>query len=272
MTLIRSSIELLFNNLLSMCAKLNRSQKLFFWGIFVFFFSCISMLLPFHQLTISSIVLSCLLLVFGVTSDILIIFNKVWSTLLGKSLILLLYALATAVSYGMAGQIVNDVVKFDVKGLNNVVLFVSVIIVPLFIFSFTYILFFFFLVFSQFYFVFALQVIKLKDNPCWSLFIPSTVENYPVRTLFMRVIIYPFSIFAVWTGSYAIYPSYANFVEKSASFFIFHFEAVKYSRCATPKGAKAISINDHEVILVTDEEGEYIFRVSECIPVINVKP
>lgn len=73
-------------------SKLNRSQKLFFWGILIIIYSFLWY--PFWQKAwLYTLFLGIFLLFLGVVSDILFIYNKVWATSIGKAFLLIIYAL-----------------------------------------------------------------------------------------------------------------------------------------------------------------------------------
>lgn len=211
--------------------------------------------------------LSGLLFVAGVVSDLLFVYTKVWATTLGKALLLLVYALATTVAYAIAAQLVNEVVAFESSKLSNAVAFVAILLVPLFIFLSTYVLFALLFIAGQFYIVLVAHAETLKNDECFKFIIPENFERYSGRTLAARVIIYPTAIGFLWGSAGYLLPKYKDFIEGSASAFIYHLEAVKFSRCESfHTDAKVIHVNDNEIILARRVNDEYSFTPVACVP------
>src|SRR5690606_14417751 len=139
---------------------------------------------------VTFVILSGLLFVSGVVSDILFVYTKVWGTTIGKALLLLLYALATTVAHAFAAQIVNEVVGYESPMLSNAVTFVAILLVPLFIFFFTCLIFLFVSIVSQFYLLIVTHAEYIKNNECFKSIIPVNLERYPIRTFVAIMVIY----------------------------------------------------------------------------------
>lgn len=222
-------------------------------------------LTPFNSSFVSSLFLSGLLFVLGVISDLLYVYAKVWGTTIGKALLLLLYVTISTVAYALSAQIVNEVVGFEPsKQLSYAVTFVAILLVPFFVFAATYILFAIIFILGQFYLFLAMHAEALKRNECFKNIVPTNIEPFPGRTFAARLVIYPVALGFLWGAFGHLGPKYQAFVERATATFVFHLEAVKYSRCSVPDGAKAIVANDGEVIIATQADGGYRFEPKAC--------
>src|SRR5690606_16551186 len=106
---IRKKAKIVFERAQTLCSDLNRSQKFFFFGALLGLIALLWRVTPFDKAFLSVAILSGLLLVSGVISDLLSIYARTFSTTLGKGVLLLLYSLATTTAYALATQIVNQV-------------------------------------------------------------------------------------------------------------------------------------------------------------------
>ena len=267
---IRDKGKVWYQKTQGLCANLNRSQKFFFFGAVAAAMAVVWWITPFRQPFLSLIILGGLLFVGGVVSDLLFIYSKVWATTLGKALLLLVYALATTAAYALAAQVVNEVVAFESSKLSNAVAFVAILLVPLLVFGFTYVLFALIFIVGQLYLLLVAHAETLKNDECFKPLIPQNLERYPGCTFAARVVIYPVAIGFIWGSAGHLLPKYGEFVETSAAAFIYHLEAVKFSRCKNvPAGAKVIPVNAKEIIVARKPAGEYSFEPLACVPKIS---
>lgn len=261
--------RLLYKKLQYLCANLNRSQRFYFFGTFVLILAAFWWTTPFSQIFTTAVILAGSLLVAGVVSDLLFIYSKVWATTIGKSVLLLLYALLSTVAYALAAQVVNEIVAYDSSKLNYTVTFVAILLVPIFIFGAIYVIFALIFALGQVYIVLVTHAEILKKDECLQSIIPANLEKWPGRTFLARVIIYPVAFGFLFALGRLLTPIYGAFVEESATTFIYHLEAVKHSRCEIPVDAKAIQLDD-EIILMKKVGEKYKFEPRPCEP--RVKP
>jgi len=255
----------------TVCESLNRSQKFYFFGAMTAVFSAIWWMTPAKDVFISGVVFCGVLLTLGVISDVLALYKVVWDTTLGKAILLLSYFFSTNIAYALASRIVNEVVGFETSGLSYAVNFVAVLLVPLFIFASTAIIFIFCLIFGQFYLMIAMHAKQLQKIKCLAAVIPTTKEAYPGITFVVRIVVFPAVVGFLWGMEKKMVPSYDKFIEASTSSFIFNLEANRYSRCKTPEGSKVIKVNDTEIIVVEKSGDKFVFKPQPCIPLLTVK-
>ena len=265
----REKARRLYEKNQALCGKLNRSQKFYYFG-FVFgllaAFWCVT---PFSQIFLSVFIAAGLLLTCGVASDILIVYRKVWETNIGKGLILVIYAAATNFAYALSSQIVNEIVTFESSKLIYSINLVAVMLLPLFVLAFTYLVFAVIFIFGQFYMLMIAHAEQFKTDECLKHIIPEKIESYAFRTFFVRFFVFPSVLGFYWSISGHAMPAYGNFVENTTKAFIYNLEAKKFSRCKLSKGQKVIEVNDKEIVVVEKLSGGYLFSPQVCSPILT---
>lgn len=253
-----------------LCENLNRSQKFYYWGVVFSVLAGFWWLTPLNDVFMAALFAAGFLLTCAVISDILSIYKKIWGTNIGKGFILVLYAAATNLAYGLSAQLVNEIIRYESAQLTYATNFVAVMLIPLFVVAATFIVFFILFLFGQFYVLMAAHAEQVKSSRCLRGVVPSSIEKYPFRTFFVRLVAFP-SVLAFYqvVASNAL-PSYIQFMESSTKSFIYHLEAKKYSRCILRSGEKAIFISDKEVVVAKKHKDGYNFEPQLCQP--KLKP
>jgi hypothetical protein len=266
---LRSRLVSVPDQLSRICERLNRSQRFYFWGFVFGVLAGFWYITPFTEIFVTAAITSGVLLACGIASDLLLLYKTVWGTVLGKGLLLLLFAFATNLAYSGSSRVVNELVKFDTSGLTYTINFVAFLLVPVFVFIGTSVVFAIVLVASQIYLMLAIHSEQLRNNKCIGSLIPMPTESYPVITFSARFIAFPIVLgFLIASGNRAT-PAYAGFVERTAASFIFHIEAAHYSRCEVLPSERVIKVNDQEIITVTNEDGTIKFSPKKCTPIIK---
>lgn len=253
----------------ALCSKLNRSQKFYYFGFIFALLAVFWYVTPFSEIFLSVFIAAGLLLTCGVASDILIVYKKVWETNIGKGLILVIYAASTNFAYALSSQIVNEIVTFESSKLIYSINLVAVMLLPLFVLAFTYLVFAVIFIFGQFYMLIIEHAEQLKTDECLKHIIPEKIESYAFRTFLVRFFVFPSVLGFYWSISGHAMPAYGNFVENTTKAFIYNLEAKKFSRCELSKGKKIIEINDKEIVVVEKLSGGYLFSPQICSPALK---
>jgi len=248
------------------CERLNRSQLFYLVGIVFGILAVFWHLTPFHDIFLTAIWASGLLLTCGLISDLLAIYKTVWDTIIGKGSLLLVYAASTNVAYAMAARIVNELVKFDTSTLTYSVNLVAVLLAPAFILLGTCAALTVVLVLGQFYLMTTTYSKQLRENKCLSRMLPQSAEEYPGITFAVRVVVFPIVFGMLWASVPRVAPGYGKFIEETATAFIFNFEASHYSRCEIEQNSRAIRVTEKEIIVVSHSGNGYRFEPKKCIP------
>ncbi len=244
--------------------KINRSQKFYILAI-----SVLPLLLFGFIFNISYIKLSAFQILFlfsfcGVMSDLLYLYKKTWSTLIGKGLILVIYATSTNFALSISYQILNEIIKVEPTMLKYSLAFTSTLTLPLFIAIGFMIVFGLIFAFGQFYLLVVLQVPKLNKNERLYKLMPP-VELHPGKFFIARMFAYPLVVGLILGVARGNSEEYSVFLTRTVKKFIYTMEAVKYSRCKLSDKQKSIKINNKEIIVVQlNEKDEYIFTHTLC--------
>ncbi|MFC6167943.1 hypothetical protein [Acinetobacter terrestris] len=239
--------------------KLNRSQKFYLIGCVLALNTLFWYLTPFQDLFNNSLFLLSLCWIFGITSDFIYIYHRIWATTLGKVCLVVLYALLTNITYGFADQIVNQIIGYESIGLNRVTNFVAITLIPVVFILVTFILFLALIFIFQFYMMYVIWA-KERDD---------LKENYSEWSCAARFLIYPFIFMLLFTFGDKYKDKYSNFISEKAQSYIYDFEAKKFSRCITPNGSKVIAVSSDEIILVTKKDDKYSFVPMLCDPILK---
>lgn len=239
--------------------QLNRSQKFYLVGGLLAFNTLFWYLMPTNDFFKISLFLLSVCWAGGITSDFLYFYHKAWGTILGKVVLVAIYALLTNITYGFADQLVNHIVGYESDGLNRVTNFVAIMIIPIVFILVTFIVFLLLIFLSQFYMMYVIFA-KERDD---------LRENYSGWSCAARFLIYPFIFILLFTFGEKYKDKYSNFISEMAQSYIYDFEAKKFSRCITPNGSKVIAISSDEIILVTKEDDKYSFVPMICDPILK---
>lgn len=266
MTNLRKKAESVHVKTQDLCERLSRSQKFYFFGVVFTFIALFCYITPFEPAFFSVFITAGALFSFGAASDILLVYKKIWDTVIGKGLVLIIYAAATNVSYALASQVVNEIVAFESSKLIYATNFVAVMLIPLFALVFISAIFAVIFIFGQFYMLFITYADLLKKDKCLAKLIPQNVESHPVASFVARLIIFPTVLGFYWSISANAMPAYSNLIEDSAKAFIYNLEARKFSRCRLKEDQRAIPINDKEIVIAEKKGESYLFTPMLCTP------
>lgn len=266
---IRERLESNLEKFEGICEKLNRSQRFYVVGLVFGMLSAFWYITPFQGLFRTTFWISGVFFTCALISDLLAIYQKVWGAVIGKGFLLLVYAASTNLAYAAAARIINELVKFDTSTLTYTVNFVAVLLAPLLIFFGTCAALVVVLVLGQFYLMITLYSKELRQSKCISRVFPQSFEEYPGRTFIVRLLVFPALLGMLWGLSSRIEPNYERFIEKTASSFIFNFEALRFSRCEVDPASRVIRVTDKEIIVATHIDGNYRFEPKKCIPLIK---
>jgi hypothetical protein len=245
-------------------SKLSRSQKYYFSGLMLVVLGTIPIYVSSYYVVL---IMGLTLLACGIISDFLFLTHKILQTLLGKGALIIVSSLITTMGYAFAGQIINEIVQFDISGINYATSFAAILLIPLLLLiiplaTFLF-LFFIFIISAPFFFI--------KDILEKMGFNFGVSEHLPTITMVLRVFIYAtfFGIIQSFFSNHAVQKPYEEFVIGYTKAFIYNFEAKKYSRCANiPENAKVITVpeNNDEIILVAKVDKNYTFNAIQCVP------
>ncbi len=249
-----------------LCKKLNRSQKLFYVGIWAMLFTFFANFVAPIEFVRVWLVITFFVFICGIISDLLFIYDKLWKTHLGKGVILIIYAFTLNFAYAFSSVIVNDVVMFQSLSLTYTVNFVAILLIPLIAILLSFVVFGVFIIISQLYAVIAITISDMKPIECLKGLVPDKVENYFKTTLVLRILIYSSAFGAISAIAKSSMPKYEEFIYSATKSFIYHLEAIQHSRCSLEPGEKSIIVSDEEIVVVSKTKGKYSFKPQLCKP------
>ena len=132
----------------------------------------------------------------GFSRELWGLFLRIWETMAGKSVVLVFYAIIANISLALAGQKVNQLTGVEPGSLIYTQGFVTMMLLPLWIFTFSLIAMVCILLLSQLWILF-IGVLKLFRVHHAQLTIN---EHYPVWFLFARIILLPSVLYALAIG------------------------------------------------------------------------
>lgn len=261
----RNFIGRFFNEI---CPELNRSQKLYLFGVVISVISIVVLFFFQDKSILVFLTVGLLLLFFGVVSDGLVLYGKIWKTLIGRAAILIIYGAVGTLLYAYSSQIVNSVVGFESTQITKILPIVAVLLFPIVMSLVFFGVFIVSLVFMPFYLLYVDFTNKNSKNECLGKSL-SKPEYLPYISAFSRIVIISF-ISSFLTQMYGKFDhKYTGFINSSVASLVYHFEAIEKSRCKVPEGYKSISINENEVIIIKPTDLGYLFETIRCKPIIG---
>lgn len=214
-------------------------------------------------------VFTSIILLFGIISDLLIIYKKIWRTNIGKGTILIIYAVATNLAYAFASMIINEITMFNSSSLIYSLNLVAIMLIPMLILLLSFLIFGILIILSHLYIVIVALAKDWKPHKCLEGIVPEKIEHFPFITFLARVTIFS-AMFGMLQGIGSRFmPSYGQIIEDTAKSFIYHFEAKKYFRCELKKTEKVIPVNDNEIVVVEKYNDGYKFTSKLCVPILK---
>ena len=253
----------------SIWPKFSRSQKIYYVGIWLGIFTfLIYFTMPRTSFQIWSIITVSVVLC-GALSDLLVIYNKIWETKIGKGLILIAYALLVNFAYAISSQAISKMVGFSADTLIYTLNFVAILSVPFFVIMVSFvalgsiIFITHFLAMMLIFILVMAQLIapkftqKIKER--------KVLGNYFFTFIFIRLAAYSMT-FGIANGvNSSVLPIYDRYVTKITKEFIYRFEANEQFRCQLEEGQRAIKINDQEIVVVDKKNDQFTFKPQFCI-------
>lgn len=229
----------------------------------------VSLLLPFETMRISFIGGVIFWGALGVINDFISLYKKIWDTLIGKASILIIYALLTNFSLALSSQVINSIIQVEPGKLIYSVSFLSILTIPLLIFSISSVFLGIFIIFWQFYFFAMLFLKDLRKEPALAPLFSEEKKEYVMLTLFVRGLYILIALSFLYGLFQSFGKSYDKFVTEKTKSFIYNFEAYSKSRCIIARDEKAIHLNDKEIVIVKKVDDSYSFTLKACKPIIS---
>lgn len=187
------------------------------------------------------------------------LYQVIFNFLLGKLLLAAVYALTTNAALGMAGVVVNGITATDIVELPLTRNVVAILLVPSLALFATIFLTFAGIFVASLYFLLnmLLQVFGRRKD------IPFIEHTLPFPTYLARLVAMICFLGAVPLMSEVI-NSQEKRLELAGSYFAFHFEALRHTRCVLTGNQAAVKGSDGEYLIITKNEDGYSFEEQVC--------
>lgn len=216
---------------------------------------------------------------------------KIWSSLLGRVVLILFYIMVTNIAVASAAQMLNKIVGVDPAVLFYAKGFVTLLLAPLWILSLTLFImlaYFIFLLLAQFVKL-ALRLLRFKFH------LANQKMVYPTRTVLLKMFLIPFMFttsvslierYGKWFGDVNIQivqvehdvansessdqiPGFGHFsTQRLIAGFVYNFEAFEYSECQKEDDQRAMFVGEEHVLLIrknSDKRSGHEFVVKPCV-------
>jgi len=202
--------------------------------------------------------------VIAITHDLVSLYKKVYETVLGKALLVILFSLCANLAIVLSSQVVNDIVGIDPSKFPHTIAFLSILTIPFFIAAGFGILSIVLLLILPFF----MMVHSLPDEKAKAVFFPGLVPKetipYPRTTRLIQLLSFAVFCGVVYSASQKSVKSYETFLTETARSFLFQFEMYPKAPCSVSSGSRIAFLGDGK-ILVGSMSGEIVsFRVQEC--------
>lgn len=263
------AVQLAVRNIRDVYNELNKSQKLYFISAFclLFHFGFQHLPEPANKTFFSLFVI---FLVWAVAFDFLNIYKALWSTALGKGVLLLGYTLLVNMSLSIGAQYVNEAIGVEPYLYKHSIVYAAIMSVPILAALVLGAISFLVIVFGSIFLFFGMNLQHAKETGFLSDILPTSSERYFIRTTMVRII----SIGAVSYASFSLFygynVQYDKFIVEQTKAYIYHFEALEKSRCKLKGNTKFLPLNGNELVTIKKlSGGDYKFTHELCEPKIK---
>lgn len=199
----------------------------------------------------------------AMSCDLLTLYKKVYETLVGKAILLLVFTALTNVAISLSAQVVNDVTGVNPSSFPHTQAILAILMIPLLAVGIGGILYFGILILSPFIFMF-----HISDDELKRFIIPSYSISYKINFLKTTRIIQVVSIIVffglIYSLSQKISRNYSTFVSESARFFVYNMEMYSKAPCPIEGNGKIAFIGDDKILVGFKSKSETVFRLAEC--------
>ena len=202
--------------------------------------------------------------VFAIGYDLIALYKKVYETVLGKALLVVLFSLCANVAIVLSSQVVNDIVGVDPSKFPHTIALLSILTIPFFIVSgFGILSIVMFIIIPIF-----IMVHTLHDEKAKSVFFPGLASTetvpYPRTTRLIQLISFAVFCGVVYSASQKSSKSYETFLTDTARSFLYQFEMYAKAPCSISSGSRIAFLGDGKILVASKNGAIVTFKVLEC--------
>jgi len=251
------------NSILATYELLKINQKLYFnTAIFLLFY----LIFPKEiNPNLDKVLLSILMLTWisAISYDLLTTYKKIYETLVGKAVLLLLLTIFTNVAIGLSAQVVNDITGVNPSSFPHTQVILAVLIIPLLVVGIGAFLYFAILILSPLILMFHIfdEDFKRFLIPGYSM---TNKIHYLKITRIVQVVSLIIFLGLIYSSSQKIADNYSTFVSDSARFLVYNLEMYTKVPCAIEGVGKIAFIADDKILVGIKSKSETVFKLAEC--------
>lgn len=205
-----------------------------------------------------------LMLGLGVTSDLIMVYKRIWETALGKACLLLVYFVLSNIALGISENAINIITGVDFTSVVYTKAILTVIMIPLFSWSISVFLMTMSFVLLPLIFMFLVIGKDLAQYPCFS-FIGSIFSSYLAKTtLAARFFAFLLLFIFVKSEGKGWATGYDEFLEEQLPFSLYWLEGRKFTSCTLSDNERGIKGEDGRYLIIKHEAGAYSFKTEIC--------
>lgn len=200
----------------------------------------------------------------AITFDLVSLYKRIYETVIGKALIVVLFSICANVAIALSSQAVNDITGVDPSKFPHTVALLSILTIPVFI-----------MVGSGF-----LSIILLGFIPVFIMI--DTISYEKVKVVFFpwlastEKISYPKITRSVQIISFAVFcalifgwyqkksKNYETFLTETAQSFLYELEMYPKSSCKVASGVRVGFLGDGQILVGSKTGSTFTFLVQEC--------
>jgi len=251
------------NSTLATYELLKTNQKLYFnTAIFLLFY----LIFPKEiNPNLDKVLLSILMLtwVSAISYDLLTTYKKIYETLVGKAILLLLLTIFTNVAIALSAQVVNDITGVNPSSFPHTQVILAVLMIPLLVVGIGAFLYFAILVLSP-----LILMFHIYDEDFKRFLIPGYSMNNKIHYLKITRIVQIVSLIIflglIYSSSQKITNNYGTFVSDSARFLVYNLEMYTKAPCPIEGVGKIAFIADDKILVGIKSKSETVFKLAEC--------
>lgn len=200
----------------------------------------------------------------AVVFDLVVLHKRIYETVLGKALLVLLFGICTNVAIAVSSQLVNDIAGVDPSKFPKTVALLSILSIPGFIAAGFSILYFLSIIATPLIFMFQ----AIPDDKAKEVLFPgySVTKIIPHQKITRVVQLISFAVFSgfVYSLSQKIMQSYETYATDVARSFLYELEMYRKAPCKFEQGTRVAFISDELVLVGTKKPAGVEFNVREC--------
>lgn len=197
--------------------------------------------------------------------DLLHIYKKVYESLIGKSILLILFTVLTSVALSFSAQVVNEATGVNPTNFPHTQRILAILSIPLLAALIGGIVYIGTLVLSP-----LILMFQMADDDFKRFFIPGySSENeisFPKITRIIQIVSFAVLSGLIYGLSQKISNDYNTFLTNSARTLIYNLEMYTRAPCPIEKGARFAFIVDDQILVGTKNKADTIFYLAECKP------